>query len=266
MRVLKPPSKAFEPVGELAATDGKADGVAYAVKDYFRNTANLDLSDLAEQTVNMGHAELNGILSSVPYTTIQVQPTQIFTNDGGEILGLSSSSLNALVDCRTYGSDAVTTEINQVRAAHLASSNQTLYAESEFSVALGGNFSFSTELGEGEGAVGFLPSTNLTARMVTAHGDNEINALPTQPLTVVNNQRGFVLPTSVDEISQMTPGESVTYLGVCRRASTSVPIFPCIHRPVSHLVFTARFHLGGRVLTEGELDIHLVRGERDKDY
>ena len=62
-----PLDNSVEPVGELAANDGKADGVAYSVKDYFRNTANLDLSDLIEQTVNMGHRELNAVLSSVPY-------------------------------------------------------------------------------------------------------------------------------------------------------------------------------------------------------
>ena len=256
-----------EPVGTLSANDGKADGIAYSVKDYFKNNANLDLSDLIEQTVNMGHQELNALLSSVPYVDIQVQPTEIFTNLGEEILGLSSSSLNDLVGnlSNAYGSDAVTTEINQVRAHHLATSNNTLYAESEFKVALGGNFSFSTKLGEGEGAVGFLPSTSLTARIVTAHSDQEVNALPTQPLFAVNQRRGFVLPTSVDDISKMSPGESVTLLGQGRlgfNVGANLPIYS--FDPVSHLVLTARFHLGGRVLTEGTLDIHLVRGQGDE--
>lgn len=258
---------ASEPVGYLTGDNGKADGVAYSVKDYFKNTANLDLSDLVEQTVNLGHSELNAILSSVPYTDIQIQPTQVFTNNGGEVLGLSSSSLNALVNnlSTTYGSDAVTTEINQVRANHLTSSGKSLYAESEFSVALGGNFSFSTELGDGNGAVGFLPSSNLVARMVTLHGDGEINALPTQPLAAVFNQRGFVLPTSVDEIAQMAPGESITLLGNGRlgfNVGANLPVYS--FDPINHLTLSARFHLGGRVLTEGELDIHLVRGDGDQ--
>jgi hypothetical protein len=170
-----------EPNGLLTADNGKADGPAYAIKDYFKNTANLDLSDLIEQTVNLGTGELNALLSSVPYLDVQIQPTKIFTDSGGEILGLSASSLSDLVNdlSATYGSDAVTTEINRVRLNHLAGSPDTLYSESEFRVAVGGNFSFSTTLGDGDGTVGFLPSSDVTARLVTVYGDGEVNALPT---------------------------------------------------------------------------------------
>ena len=255
-------NESVEPNGLLTADNGKADGPAYSIKDYFKNTANLDLSDLLEQTVNLGTRELNGLLSSVPYVDVQIQPTKIFTNTGGEVLGLSTSSLSELVNdlSATYGSDAVTTEINQVRLSHLANSLDTLYSESEFRIAVGGNFSFSTALGDGGGTVGFLPSSDVTARLVTAHGDNEINALPTQPLAVAYDKRGFVLPTSVDEIAQMTPGESVTLLGRGRlgfNVGANLPVYS--FDPINHLVLTARFHLGGRILTEGKLDIHLVR-------
>lgn len=257
-----PINEGIEPNGLLTAYNGKADGPAYSIKDYFKNTANLDLSDLLEQAVNVGTGDLNGLLSSIPYLDIQLQPTKIFTDTGGEVLGLSTSSLDALVNnlSTTYGSDAVTTEINQVRLSHLATSVDTLYSESEFRVAVGGNFSFSTTLGDGDGTVGFLPSSNVTARLVTAHGDDELNALPTQPLTVTYDKRGFVLPTSVNEIAQMTSGESVTLLGRGRlgfNVGANLPVYS--FDPINHLMLTARFHLGGRILTEGELDIHLVR-------
>ena len=251
-----------EPNNVLTGNNGKADGPAYAIKDYFKNTANLDLTDLIEQTVNLGTAELNGVLSSIPYVDIQLVPTKIFTNEGGEVLGLSTSSLNDLVDnlSAMYGSTALTTEINQVRQTHLSNSGDTVFAESEFSIALGGNFSFSTELGEGDGTVGFLPSSNIAANLVTAHNDSALNALPTQPLLVARDKRGFILPTSVDEISQMSPGESITLVGSGRvgfNVGANLPVYS--FDPINHLVLTARFHLGGRVLTEGQLDIHLVR-------
>ena len=66
-----------------------------------------------------------------------------------------------LITSVVYGSTALTTEINQVDK-HLSNSGDTVFA-SEFSIALGGNFSFSTELGEGDGTVGFLPNSNIAA-------------------------------------------------------------------------------------------------------
>ena len=57
-----------------------------------------DLTDLIEQTVNLGTAGLNGVLSSIPYVDVQLVPTKIFTNEAGEVLELSTSSLNDLVD------------------------------------------------------------------------------------------------------------------------------------------------------------------------
>ena len=241
--------------------------MAYSIADYFMNTTQLDLSDLIEQTVQMGHKKLNLMLSSIPYTEIELHPTKLFTNFGDDVLGLASSSLNELVGNLSdmYGNEAITTEINQVRAYYLATSNHTVYAESEFSVALDGDFSFSTQLGDGEGTVGFLPSTSLTARIVTIHEDHEVNALPAQPLFLVQQRRGFILPTSVEDISKMAPGESITLLGqgqVGFNIGANLPIYS--FEPVSYLTLNTRFHLGGRVLTEGKLDVHLVRGQADE--
>ena len=62
----------------------------------------------------------------------------------------------------------------------------------------------------------------------------------------------------------MMPGESVTLSGegvLGFNVGANLPVFS--FDPIDHLVMTARFHLGARVNTEGEIDINFIRGEGD---
>ena len=69
----------------------------------------------------------------------------------------------------------------------------------------------------------------------------------------------------MDDIQQMVPGESLTLLGtgfLGFNVGANLPIFS--FDPINHLVLTARFHLGGHVTTQGELDVHLVRADNNQ--
>ena len=82
-----------EPNGLLTGDNGKVT-VLPTPFVIISKTPRISTCPTIEQTVNFGHDELNGVLSSVPYVDIQLKPTKVFTNEGVKSSD-SSSSLNS---------------------------------------------------------------------------------------------------------------------------------------------------------------------------
>ena len=253
------------PGAVLEGDTGKADGLRFNVKDYFSHTRILPLDDLANRVANLATDKVNDALDAVPFADISIGETEVFGLESGSEDGVEIADLDGLVSGLTarFGEDAFVTQINAMRARHLAGTGDRFFAENEFNLTLPGDLSFSTEVGDFDVALGFKPRARLQARTVFAHGSS-LGALVTSPLRTVREFRGFILPRGFDDLRRLLPGESVGLLGeatVGFNVGANLPVFSV--DPINHLVLTARFHLGARVSSEGLLDVQMIRGEGD---
>lgn len=254
-----------EPVRTLASDTGKADGVIHQVKDYFEDNLSLPLADLMAQTSSLATANLNDVLAQTPYVDLKLAETRLFGQGGASTPFAEVTDLDDMVAglMTRFGPEDFVTRINGIRSRHLNNSNDTVFAESEFEVGLDGDGSFSTDAGDFDINIGFRPGYRIRAAVVTAHAAPSEGLLGS-PLTAVKSLRDFVLPRSVNDLKTMVPGESVTLSGegvVGFNVGANLPVFS--FDPIDHLVMTARFHLGARVNTEGEVDVNFIRGEGD---
>ena len=256
------------PVAELAGDTGKADGIRFNIKDYFKHTRILPLEDLSNRVATLGTDKVNDALGAVPFVDIAIGETQVFGLEDGSEDGVEYASLDGLVSGLTsrFGENAFVTRINSMRSQHLARSGDRFYAESDFDLDLPGDFAFTTDVGDFDVALGFKPRSRLRARTVFAHGSS-IGALLTQPLKTIREFRGFVIPRGFADLQTMLPGESIALEGeasVGFNVGANLPVFS--FDPINYLVLTARFHLGARVSTEGLLDVQMIRGEGNDLY
>jgi len=256
------------PVAELAGDTGKADGIRFNIKDYFKHTRVLPLEDLSNRVANLATDKVNDALGVVPFVDIAIGNTQVFGLDNGSEDGVEFANLDTLVSGLTsrLGEHAFVTQINAMRVQHLNTTGDRFYAESDFNLDLPGDFAFSTDVGDFDVALGFKPRARLRARTVFAHGSS-LSALVNQPLKTAREFRGFVLPRDFADLRQMVPGESIALegeAGIGFNVGANLPIFSV--DPINYLVLTARFHLGARVSTEGLLDVQMIRGEGDDLY
>jgi hypothetical protein len=86
------------PSAELPADTGKADGIQYRVKDYFKNTLEISLDDLTDRVAHMATEEVNGLLNSVPFVDIKLGETQLFGSNMGTENGSTIHDLTSIVD------------------------------------------------------------------------------------------------------------------------------------------------------------------------
>ena len=151
------------PVAELTGDTGKADGIQFNIKDYFKHTRVLPLDDLSNRVATLGTDKVNDALGAVPFVDIALGDTQVFGLEGGSEDGVQYASIDGLVDGLTarFGEKAFVTQINAMRTRHLAASGDRFYAESDFNLDLPGDFAFSTDVGDFDVALGFRPRARL---------------------------------------------------------------------------------------------------------
>ncbi len=253
----------------LEGDSGKADGVVFSVRDYFAHTLNLDLSDLEGRIARMATKELNAGLSGIPFVNIGLEPTEIFADAMTAESDSSVGNLEQLSSGLTaqYGETDFVTQVNRIRVEHLNTSADQYFAESTFQVQLNADGSFELpDVGNLDIAVGFGQQGTLVARTISAH-QSEVAALVMEPLHAVYAARGFVLPTSLTDLSQLKPGESISLTGhgtIGFNMGANLPVFA--YDPISYVRVSARFHLGAWVQMLGDLEYHLIRGNNDTVY
>ena len=249
--------------GTLAGGTGKADGIVYEAKDFFRHNKWLPLDDLLGRVASLATDELNDQLAGIPYVDLRLSDTEVYSLNGGSMDMVETRSLKTLVTDLTarFGADDFAAAVNDLRAAHLKGTGDEVYAETEFRLSLGNELSFSIDPHDVNVRLGFLPNQTITSRTVTAH-DRAADALLAGPLAALRETRGFVLPRGRDDILSMKPGEAVALVGqgiVGVNVGANIPIFS--FEPASHLFVSARFSVSARALLKGRVDCQIIRGE-----
>lgn len=251
--------------------EGKCDGLS-SVRSLIADAKKLDLQDLINVSAGYATDALNDALGASNYASMQVAPTELYATAAVAGNDLTLKDLDTLVSglASRYGESSLTTEINRLRAEHLAATGKRVYAEAAFTLSgsLGHNWSVATRgFDRSEDAsvtLGFDAGGDLEARVITAH-DSENGALTGAPLAAIKAARGFVLPRSISDIRKMAPGESFALAGRGRlgiNLGAGVPIL--IANPTSFLTYSLVLSAGMRSVFEGDMDIQLVhaRGEQ----
>lgn len=244
--------------GELLGVDcnGKCDGFD-DIRALIRDPSELDLGDLLRVGAPYATDEINNLLDVSDYASLAISDTAIF----GE------AELDQLVTglAARFGERELSTAVNAMRRQHLASSNDTVFAESTFSLRsdLATSFALDTFDTGGNLRLGF-GNGEMSVHMVSAY-DDDVEAILEAPLSAVADARHFVLPRSAGDILAMKPGESIAMhgggaLGI--NIAVGVPIV--IASPLEPLSYKLVVTAGLRSVLEGELDVQLVRMDGDQ--
>ncbi len=259
---------ALEPVGSLAGDTGKADGITFRIKDFFRHTRELVLSDLTDRVAELATDKVNDLLSELPFADIRISETELFGLEAGSSGGSTIHSLPSLQASlsQRFGAKDFVAGINELRVKHLEQSGDEVFGENTFRVDLSVDPSFSTDLAGFAASLGFGVRDRISARVVQAYPNN-FKALLREPLKSAKEMRHFVLPRDARDVVSMNPGESVTLSGegtLGLNVAANLPILA--FDPIEYLVITTRFSLGARAMLQGVLDVQLIRGEGNTAY
>ncbi len=257
---------------ELGITcDGKCDGLS-SVKALVSDAKKLDLQDLINVGAGYATSELNNALEVNDYTGLALQPTELYAPASVAAGDLTLKNLDSLVSglAARFGESSLTTEVNKLRAHYLMTSGKRAYAESAFRIRAGFNPAWSVGTrGFGNNAtatatLGFDAGVDLEARVISVHG-SESSGLAQAPLRAIKTARGFILPTSIDDIKKLQPGESFALSGKGKlgvNLGAGVPIL--IANPTSWLTYSLVLTAGVRSVFEGQMDVQLVRLSGDE--
>jgi hypothetical protein len=257
---------------ELGITcEGKCDGLS-SVRALVSDAKKLDLQDLINVGAGFATNELNNALEINDYNGIALQPTELYAPASVAAGDLTLKNLDSLVSglAARFGESSLTTEVNKLRSQYLMSSGKRAYAESAFRIKAGFNPSWNVGTrGFGRDAtatatLGFDAGVDLEARVISVHG-SETSGLAQAPLKAIKTARGFVLPTSMDDIKKLQPGESFALSGKGKlgvNLGAGVPIL--IANPTSWLTYSLVLTAGVRSVFEGQMDVQVVRLNGDE--
>ncbi|MFN3198785.1 MAG: hypothetical protein ACE366_10300 [Bradymonadia bacterium] len=243
---------------------GKCDGFLSRVKDYYSDMRSLDLNDLVSLGTGLATDQFNDLLGGTDYVNLKLEDTGFYGEGERELFGETvQQDINDLQAGLTanLGEHAFATRVNALRRDTLANTDYTVFAESAFK--LEGRYapSWSIEQGDVLGTLGFDISPKVTAIVIAPHDDN-LDAVWQNPLKVLQQARGYVIPRSIEDIKSMVPGESFALqaegvLGF--NLGVGMPIM--IGTIADFVTLSARLSAGARVSLSGDLDVQLIRGE-----
>lgn len=248
---------------------GKCDGPFEGFKDAFSDMRDIKLDDLTTVGAALATEEINRELRAVPYSTIRLSPTEVYGQPRellGEALVHDLDALHAGLT-EELGEAAFATKITALRREHLSSRPEgAVFAESHFTLGAGFDPKWRVDAGDLVGTVGFSADRGIEA-VVIAPYDDATEAVLNNPLEAIEATRGFILPTTMAQISKMAPGESISLrnrggLGV--NLGVGVPFL--IATVGDAVALRTRLSFGARVGMEGLLDVHLVRGAGQTAY
>ncbi len=260
-------SCADPPIDELAITcEGKCDGLD-SVRALVADARTLGLSDLLAIGGDFATVAFDDGLGGARYASIQRHPTELYAPAAIARGADGVHDLDALVTglAARFGDTSLSTEVNRLRAEHLARTGQRVYAESAFAV-LGGldhgwrlptrGFGASAEVPV---TLGFDAGAELELRVVSVH-PHESPALVDAPLAAIKAARGFVLPRALADVGRMAPGESFALAGRGRlgvNLGVGVPIL--LANPLGLIAYDLVLSAGLRSVFEGQVDVQLVK-------
>ncbi len=261
---------ADQPDGEdLGVTcEGKCDGIGN-LKSFIRDARELDLGDLVAVGSKLGAEQLSDGLSSTDFATIKIDEPRFFALPSVAEPDLTLENIDTLVSglAARYGERELSTEVNEVRRAHLMSSGDKVFVESAFRVGGNLNADWGHAVGGFDNAavrVGFGAGGSIEARVIGAY-KSELQGVSRGPLRALADLRGFVLPRNIDEIRKMKPGESFALSGeghLGANLGVGVPIL--IANPGNAISYNIVISAGLRARIAGQLDVQLVRLDGDE--
>ena len=249
---------------------GKCDRVSDNVQELYSDMKRLNLDDLVSLGAGLATDELNGVLSQIPYIDLKLSETAVFGSQPRVLFG--ETMIDDIYKLQAglttgLGETAFATRINGLRLRTLENTPAEVFAETSFK--LGGSLNQSWSLVRSNdklGTLGFTLAPNLEAIVIAPYA-NPSEAIVTQPLRVLQEARGFVLPRDLTDILNMAPGSSVTLRGegvVGLNLGVGVPLVATAI--AEFLSLSARLSAAARVSISGDLDIQLVRGADKTAY
>lgn len=164
------------------------------------------------------------------------------------------------------GEHAFATRVNAMRRDALSSGRGSVFAESSFHLGKSFSHGWSMNVGDAVGTVGFGASPTLEA-IVIAPYDGNLEAVWQNPLAVLRDARGFVLPRDDADLLEMAPGSSVAVRGQGNlgfNLGIGLPI--TVGTIADYVILSARISAGARVSMSGVMDVQLVRGEGNEVF
>lgn len=228
---------------------GKCDGLD-SIRSLLRDPSELDLDDLLDNGREFARDELNDAIASGDLGGLAIE---FHTEDDLENLVRDMAA--------AFGERELTTNVNEFRRQHLASSSDTVYAETSFTLDASIDSGWTLDVDglvegdDGTASVGFDAGGSLEARVVSAH-DAEVD----NPLARLKTLREFVLPRSLDDLRKMKPGESFAVRGeghLGANLGVGVPLI--IAEPTTVATYSVVLSGGLRTRVLGALDVQLVR-------
>lgn len=227
---------------------GKCDGLS-SVKNLMRDPSELSLDDLVTVAAPKVFDALSDALST-DHVGLTLETPRF--HDAAAVEALETGL------AARYGERELSTEVNRVRAAYLAASDDTLYAEVELEIDgnLSDGWSMNVEgLADATTSVGFGAGVSVEGRVITA-----VDFPADDPLRHVDAVRGFAIPTTTEDFRAMKPGELVALRGKGRlglNIGAGVPLL--IAEPTAVLSYNIVLTAALRSQLEGVLDIQLVK-------
>lgn len=253
-----------EPTELDVSCTGKCDGVD-SIRSLYQDARDLDLSDLAARGTDLASGELADALSG-DFLDVELDEPVAF---GSAALAAEESAVEDLEALTSglltrFGEGELSTEVNETRLRHLASSGDDVFVESGFSLRA------SLDHGFNIGADGFedasvrvgLGSVGISGRVINATERGAATS-PEAILDGVRSARGFVIPQEVEDLRSMKPGEAFALSGegvFGLNLGAGVPIVVAAAGPLTYnLVVSGAL----RAQIEGLMDVQLVRLEGD---
>lgn len=228
--------------------EGKCDGLS-ELRNLMRDPSELSLDDLLNLAAPQVFKQLSSALSGDRVGLAIEEPK---FHDAASIDTLTTGL------AARYGERELSTQVNRIRGEHLASTNDTMYAEValDINASLADGWSFDVEgITDTTTSLGFGASANVEGRVITA-----IDSEQADPLRHVEAVRGFSIPRDVDDIRSMKPGELVALRGEGQlglNIGAGVPLL--IAEPTTALTYNIVLSAALRSQLTGILDIQLVR-------
>jgi hypothetical protein len=260
----------FEEIG--VECSGKCDGLGGSIRSLWDRARRVDRGDLVNVTAGLATDELNDALA-FDNAAVGFDAPELYALDSDASGDLTLHNLDQLTHglAYTYGERELTTAVNRVRQQHLRDSGDVVFAEAAFSIEGRVSHGWNLETGglAADGSwvnIGFTAGARLESRVIGAFG-NEIRSNGQSMLRAMRESRGFVLPRGVDDIRDMSPGESIALSGegaLGINIGAGVPLI--IAEPTTHLTYNIIVSGALRARLEGQLDVQLVRMDGDDVY
>ena len=253
--------------------EGKCDGFG-SVRSLLADAKKLDTSDLfavgAGELWKAAAKALNLSVGGLQFASIAIQPAKAYALSADAANDLTLGDIDALVSglATQYGERELTTQINVLRRAELMAKPGAVFAEAAFTLGVGlqGGFSIGTNgFDNSRASIGFTAGKSNEMRLIK-RVDNERDAYLKEPLQAAQASRGFLYPTTVEDVAALAPGEVIARSGsgtVAVNLGAEVPLL--VASPVQGVGYGLIFNASLRTQIKADrMDVQIARMAGDQ--